>query len=43
MTTKFGVVLRKAQVWAKFHCPTSAVILFSKDGEGRGESTPPQS
>ena len=32
---------------AKFHCPTSADTLFSKDveggGGGGGESTPPQS
>ena len=26
-----GIVFRKAQVCAKFHCPTSAVALFSKD------------
>ena len=29
-----GTVFRKAQVCAKFHCPTSAVTLFSKDVEG---------
>ena len=36
MTTKFGVgiVFRKAQVSAKFHCPASTVTLFSEDGEG---------
>ena len=36
MTTKFGVriIYRKAQVCAKFHCPNSAVTLFSKDGDG---------
>ena len=39
MTTKFGVgiVFRKAKMYAKFHCPTSTVTLFSKDGEGRGD------
>ena len=37
MTTKFGIwiVFRKAQVSAKFHCPTSTVTLFSEDGEGK--------
>ena len=36
MTIKFGIriVFRKAQVCAKFHCPSSAVTLFSEDGEG---------
>ena len=29
---------RKAQLSAKFHCPTPALTLFSEDGEG--ESTP---
>ena len=29
-----GIASRKAQVCAKFHCPTSAVTLFSKDVEG---------
>ena len=28
------IVFKKTQVCAKFHCPTSAVTLFSKDGEG---------
>ena len=28
-----GIVFRKAQVCAKFHCPTSAVTLFSKGVE----------
>ena len=43
MTTKFGIgiVFRKAQVSAKFNCPTSAVTLFSEYGER--ESTLPQS
>ena len=37
MTTKFaiGIVFRKAEVSAKFHCPTSTVTLFSGYGEGR--------
>ena len=41
MTTIFaaGIVFRKAEVSAKFHCPTSKVTLFS--GYGRGESAPP--
>ena len=41
MTTKLGVgiVFRKAQVFAKFHCPTSTVTLFSEDGEGRIHSS----
>ena len=29
-----GIVSGKAQVCAKFHCPTSTVTLFSKDVEG---------
>ena len=35
MTTKFGVgiVFRKAQVSAKFHCPASTVTLLSENGE----------
>ena len=35
MTTKFGVgiVFRKAQLSAKFHCPASTVTVFSKVGE----------
>ena len=43
MTTKFGIgiVFRKAQVSAKYNCPTSTATLFSEYG-GR-ESTPPQS
>ena len=42
MTTKFGIgiVFRKAQVPAKFHCPTSTVTLFSEYGEGRIRSSP---
>ena len=42
MTTKFGIgiVFRKAQVSAKFHCPTSTVTLFSKYREGRIHSSP---
>ena len=38
LTTKFGVriVFRKTQRCAKFQCPTSAVTLFSKDGDGQG-------
>ena len=42
MTTKFGkgIVFRKAQVSAKFHCPTSTVTLFSEYGEGRIRSSP---
>ena len=42
MTTKFciGIVFRKAQVSAKFHCPTSTVKLFSEDGEGRIHLSP---
>ena len=42
MTTKFGIgiVFGKAQVSAKFHCPTSTVTLFSKYGEGRIRSSP---
>ena len=49
MTTKFGmgIVFRKAQVSAKYNCPTSTVTLFSNMGGGGGgglrESTPPQS
>ena len=43
MTTKIGVgiVFRKVQVSAKFHCPASTVTLFFKDGEGK--STPARS
>ena len=37
-----GIAFRKVQVCAKFHCPTSAVTLFSKDVEG-GSTPPPQS
>ena len=35
MRTKFGIgiIFRKAQLSAKFHCPASTVTLFSKDGE----------
>ena len=42
MTTKFaiGIVFRKAEVSAKFHCPTSTVTLFSEYGEGRIRSSP---
>ena len=42
MTTKFGtgIVFRKAQLSAKFHCPTSTVTLFSEYGEGRIRSSP---
>ena len=42
MTTKFGIriVFRKAQVSAKFHCPTSTVTLFSVYEEGRIHSSP---
>ena len=42
MTTKFGIgiVFRKAEVSAKFHCPTSTVTLFSEYGEGRMRSSP---
>ena len=34
LTTRFGIgiVFRKAQVSAKFHCPTSTVTLFSEYG-----------
>ena len=34
MTTKFGVgiIFKKAQLSAKFHCPASTVTLFSEDG-----------
>ena len=37
MTAKFGVgiVFKKAQMSAKFHCPAPTVTLFSEDGEGR--------
>ena len=40
--TKFciGIVFRKAQVSAKFHCPTSTVTLFSEYGERRIHSSP---
>ena len=42
MTIKFGIgmVFRKAQMSAKFHCPSSTVILFSEDEEGRIHSSP---
>ena len=42
MTTKsgIGIVFRKAQMSAKFHCPTSTVTLFSEDGEGRIHFSP---
>ena len=46
MTAKFGagIVFRKAQVSAKFHCSASTVTLFSEDEDGGGgESTPPRS
>ena len=46
MTTKFGIgiVFWKAQVSAKYSCPTSTITLFSEYGGGGGrESTPPQS
>ena len=38
MTTKFGIgiVFRKAQVSAKYNCPTSTVTLFSEYGGGGG-------
>ena len=41
MTTKFaiGIVFRKAEVSAKFHCPTSTETLFSEYGEGRIRSS----
>ena len=41
MITKFGIgiVFRKAQLSAKFHCPTSTVTLFSEYGEGRIRSS----
>ena len=41
MTTKFAIsiVFRKAEVSAKFHCPTSTVTLFSGYGEGRIRSS----
>ena len=41
MTTKFGtgIVFKKAQVSAKFHCPNSIVTLFSEDGEERTHSS----
>ena len=41
MTTKSGIwiIIRKAQVSAKLHCPTSTVTLFSEDGEGRIHSS----
>ena len=38
MTTKFGI--GKAEVSAKFHCPTSTVTLFSEYGEGKIRSSP---
>ena len=36
MTTKFGIglVFRKAQMSAKFNCPSSTVTLFSEYGRG---------
>ena len=42
MTTKFGVriVFRKAQVSAKYNCPTSTVTLFSEYGGTRIHSSP---
>ena len=42
MTTKFaiGIVVRKAEVSAKFHCPTSTVTLFSGYGEGENPLLP---
>ena len=42
MTTKFGIriLFRKAQVSAKFNCPTSTVTLFSEYGERRICSSP---
>ena len=41
MTTKFaiGIVFRKAEVSAQFHCPTSTVTLFSGYREGRIRSS----
>ena len=38
MKTKFGVgiVFRKTQVSAKFHCPTLTITLFSEDGKSTG-------
>ena len=41
MTTKFaiGMFFWKAEVSAKFHCPTSTVTLFSEYGEGRIRSS----
>ena len=43
MTTKFGIgiVFGKAEEFAKCHCPTPTVTLFSDYREG--ESAPPQS
>ena len=46
MTTKFGIgiVFRKAQVSAKYNCPTSTITLFSEyGGGGGGRESPPQS
>ena len=42
MTTKFGIgiVFRKVEVSAKFHCPTSTVTLFSEYGERKIRSSP---
>ena len=40
MTTKLGIVFRKARVSAKFYCPSSRVTLFSEDGEGGIHSSP---
>ena len=42
MTTEFGIgiAFRKAQVSAKFSCPTSTVTLFSEYGEMRIHSSP---
>ena len=42
MTTKFGIgiVFRKAQVSAKYNCPTSTVTLFSEYGGTRIHSFP---
>ena len=41
MTTKFGIgiIFRDTQVSAKFHCPISAVTLFSENGERRIHSS----
>ena len=42
MTNKSGagIVFMKAQACVKFHCPTSAVTLFSENGDGGIHSAP---